>query len=123
MTAQPNLILLPGAHLAQAPHDRPMDYPDQGPAGSVAGCFPEDYAPLRADMQAIGAGFTPGAHQFHHPLHSGHSRPVVPWRRVISIPGITWLDTPETCLSWWAQAVWLFDGQILICPGCGLDCT
>lgn len=120
MALPSNVILLP--HIGStAPHDQPA-----GPAGGlgpVTGHFPDDYAGLLADMQAIGASFRPGTHQFHHPLHSGHSRPVVPWRRVISIPGITWLDEPETCLSWWATPQWLLDGQILICPGCGLDCT
>lgn len=114
MTLPSNVILLPHAG-STAPHDQP--------AGPATGYFPEDYSALLADMHAIGAGFTPGTHQFHHPLHSGHSRPVVPWRRVLTIPGITWLDSPETCLSWWAEPMWLLDNQIRICPGCGLDCT
>jgi len=47
-------------------------------------------------------------------------------RRVVEIPGRTWpAARPEECSvePWIEQGEWLFDGTLLVCPGCGLDCT
>lgn len=53
----------------------------------------------------------------HFPLGPGEQ-----WRKVQ--PG-EWEYTPETCLLATVEgtSTWSSDGKILVCDGCGLDCT
>lgn len=47
---------------------------------------------------------------------------VYPGRSRAMIPSVSWPFTPETCstVAGWS---WWFEGQLLLCNGCGLDGT
>ncbi len=46
---------------------------------------------------------------------------VYPGRRRALIPEVAWPYTPETCTA--TAGFWWFDGQVLLCNGCGIDGT
>jgi hypothetical protein len=48
---------------------------------------------------------------------------VYPGRRVAVIPGRVWPSTPEVCEAGMLDTEWLAGGTLLVCTGCGLDCT
>jgi len=54
---------------------------------------------------------------------------VYPGRRVASIPGRAWPNTPERCeiadefQPGHRETEWLAGGNLLVCIGCGLDVT
>jgi hypothetical protein len=48
---------------------------------------------------------------------------VAPGRRVIDLPGWTWRAArPEECENGTWDGKWI-EGKVLLCTGCGLDCT
>lgn len=51
--------------------------------------------------------------------HRGHV--FHPGRMVLHIPGRVWLDTPDECYAGGTE--WVLGGAVLVCTGCGLDCT
>ncbi|WP_158892663.1 hypothetical protein [Amycolatopsis anabasis] len=55
--------------------------------------------------------------------HGPYREYVYPGRRVVKIPGREWpAAMPEACTDTSNRGEWLND-DILICPGCGVDCT
>jgi hypothetical protein len=50
-------------------------------------------------------------------------QPIHPDRAVLHIPGRVWLNTPDECTDDSGDGEWVLDGAVLVCPGCGLDCT
>ncbi len=55
-------------------------------------------------------------------LGYGHFPADVAHRKVITVTGRTWAHTPDTCLTDEYRGEWLNE-DILVCTGCGLDCT
>lgn len=61
-------------------------------------------------------------HVAYH-LADGERQFVYPGRRVIDVPGRTWrASRPEECENGVWDGVWI-DEKVLLCTGCGLDCT
>jgi hypothetical protein len=49
---------------------------------------------------------------------------IYPGRAVLELEGRTWTYTPGTCpRNGDYTTEWVLDGTVLICCGCGLDCT
>lgn len=49
---------------------------------------------------------------------------VYPGRRVLELPGRTWpAARPEECADADSTGEWVVGGRVLVCRGCGLDCT
>jgi hypothetical protein len=48
---------------------------------------------------------------------------VWPGRRVLQIRGHVWPYPPSTCPMGDFDTQWLCEGTVLVCSGCGLDCT
>ncbi|SKT53585.1 Uncharacterised protein [Mycobacteroides abscessus subsp. massiliense] len=48
---------------------------------------------------------------------------IAPGRRVAHLPGFEWPNTPEECTAAYLDTVWVLDGRLLLCRGCGLDAT
>lgn len=48
---------------------------------------------------------------------------IYPGRQILSIPGITHPFTPDTCRDVDAPGMWVLDDLVLVCRGCGIDCT
>uniref|UniRef100_UPI003F49A5EF hypothetical protein n=1 Tax=Amycolatopsis sp. CA-290885 TaxID=3239925 RepID=UPI003F49A5EF len=63
----------------------------------------------------------PGASWGHQPQHHNGSY-VYPGRSVLVLPDRTWLYEPERCQHTGRCEV-LLGGDLVICPGCGLDET
>lgn len=71
-------------------------------------------APTQADYEAAWASdaFYPA---------KGHLD-LLPWRKPVTDD--PWPFTPENCgFAAYTQGHWTRDGMLLICAGCGLDCT
>lgn len=67
-----------------------------------------------------------GARWGHAPSHHGTNPAdsyVYPGRRVLLLDGHTWPHQPETCTDTSHTGTWKLDGLVLVCTGCGLDCT
>ncbi|MGN2642328.1 hypothetical protein ACTD5D_40395 [Nocardia takedensis] len=56
------------------------------------------------------------------PEHHGFMY-VAPGRRVMRIPGTEWQATPEKCTAGPFATTWHLNDTVLLCNGCGLDCT
>jgi len=48
---------------------------------------------------------------------------VWPGRAVLVLPNRTWKYQPESCRDDSGTGEWVLDGLVLVCRGCGLDCT
>jgi hypothetical protein len=49
---------------------------------------------------------------------------VFPGRRILDLPCLIWPHTPEDCPGGEDYGgTWLFEDTVLVCSGCGLDCT
>lgn len=58
------------------------------------------------------------------PYHSSDLEYVAPGRRVLELPLFSWPHLPEDCPSSREYGTqWLFGDTLLVCTGCGLDCT
>lgn len=79
----------------------------------------EDAAELAEAMAAVGATWSPTDATHHGEF--GES--IYPGRQVLDLPGIVWPHTPDECTHADLPGRWVLDGQILICDGCGIDCT
>ena len=55
-------------------------------------------------------------------LGHGHFPGDIARRTVVSPPRVMWPHTPETCQTDDHAGVWL-DQTVMVCTGCGLDCT
>ncbi|MFD5372552.1 hypothetical protein [Streptomyces sp. NPDC127103] len=57
------------------------------------------------------------------PVHAGHPYAIAPGRRILA--GQWAAVSPAECTETSNQGVWISDqtAEVLICPGCGLDCT
>jgi hypothetical protein len=44
-------------------------------------------------------------------------------RRIARLPDRQWPHDPEKCHGGHLDTTWILDGAVLICNGCGLDCT
>ncbi|UKD50759.1 hypothetical protein L3Q65_00090 (plasmid) [Amycolatopsis sp. FU40] len=67
-----------------------------------------------------------GARWGRAPSHHGTTRAtsyVYPGRHVLVLDGETWPHQPETCPDDTGSGEWRLDGLVLVCTGCGLDCT
>ncbi|MCV7174761.1 hypothetical protein [Mycolicibacterium sphagni] len=53
--------------------------------------------------------------------HSPDQEFVYPGRKVAVIPGVVHPYTPEGCTA--EENMWILDGRLLLCTGCGLDGT
>lgn len=71
------------------------------------------------DLSEFGGSWDPSAPEYHGP-DQGY---IYPGRRVAHLPGFSWPSTPETCAAGRFDTVWVLDGQLLLCRGCGLDAT
>lgn len=81
-------------------------------------------AELAAAMSEIGAHWVPTSARFH----GAPDLTMVPTgiysdRQIFSVPGITHPHTPETCREVDTAGMWVLDDLVLVCTGCGLDCT
>lgn len=58
-------------------------------------------------------------------FHGPNQDYIYPGRRVVIIPGRLWPDVPEECevADDPGEVEWLAGGRLLVCLGCGLDCT
>ena len=78
--------------------------------------------PLREAMSAVGATFGDADVEIHGDPDKGTGEFVAPGRRVVNLPGRTWASIPGECTAD-SDTEWLVDGKVLVCTGCGLDCT
>lgn len=44
-------------------------------------------------------------------------------RRIAHIPDYNWPSEPETCTAGSTDTLWILDGRVLLCTGCGIDGT
>jgi hypothetical protein len=44
-------------------------------------------------------------------------------RRIARIPGYDWPAEPEACTAGLTDTMWILDGRVLLCTGCGVDGT
>lgn len=75
----------------------------------------EDDLPLAE----AGGRWDPRQPEYHGPDHDY----IAPGRRVAHLPEFDWPNTPEACTAGPQDTVWVLDGQLLLCRGCGLDGT
>ncbi|WP_457180752.1 hypothetical protein [Mycobacteroides abscessus] len=75
--------------------------------------------PLDLRLAAAGGSWDPRPPEYHGPDQDY----IAPGRRVAHLPGFQWPNTPENCTSGDSDTVWVLDGQLLLCRGCGLDGT
>ena len=89
-------------------------------------------AELETALRATGARFGTVEYAHHHaPDDLGlataeqlaNAGGIAPGRRVLHLPGRTWAATPDTCTDFSEHGEWVLGGMLLVCPGCGLDCT
>ncbi|OUS97414.1 hypothetical protein [Rhodococcus sp. NCIMB 12038] len=81
-------------------------------------------AEVAAAMDDIGAQWVPTVAGTHGaPDLMMFPTGIYPGRQILSIPGITHPFTPNTCRDVDAPGMWVLDGLILVCRGCGIDCT
>lgn len=74
-------------------------------------------------MEDLPEGATVRDARVRYHREGGVKQYVAPGRRVIEIPGVTWpAASPERCQNAVWQGKW-FEGKVLLCTGCGLDCT
>lgn len=75
-------------------------------------------------MNEIAAHWTPTDARSHGAPDLMMSPAVIyPGRKILSLPGITHPFTPETCRDIDAPGMWVLDDLVLVCRGCGIDCT
>ena len=77
--------------------------------------------PLREAMAAAGARFGDVDIEIHGDPDKGESEFVAPGRRIVNLPGRTWAHAPGDCPETGTE--WVCNDQLLVCTGCGLDCT
>jgi hypothetical protein len=77
------------------------------------------YTPPVADLSRYGGSW--GDRDV--PYHGSPTNEVWPGRRVAHFTGRSWLNNPEQCTAAHGDTTWVADDQLLICNGCGLDCT
>ncbi|EIU24785.1 hypothetical protein MA5S0921_2726 [Mycobacteroides abscessus 5S-0921] len=75
--------------------------------------------PLDLRLAAAGGSWDPRLPEHHGPDQDY----IAPGRRVAHLPGFSWPNTPEKCIAGHLDTVWVLDGQLLLCTGCGLDGT
>ncbi|PZU04695.1 MAG: hypothetical protein DI630_00845 [Gordonia sp. (in: high G+C Gram-positive bacteria)] len=79
---------------------------------------------VAAAMSEIGAQWIPTTDSCHGaPDLMVFQAGIYPGRQILSIPGITHPWTPQTCRAVDIRSIWVLDGLILICRGCGLNGT
>jgi hypothetical protein len=77
--------------------------------------------PYKADDLPEGAVVRDEPVAYH--LAGDEKQYVFPGRRVIDVPGWTWpAARPEECQNNEWSGKW-FEDKVLLCTGCGLDCT
>jgi len=73
----------------------------------------------RPDLSGTGMTFRHTRVAYHGPRHE----PVHPGRAVVEIPRRSWpAARPEACADDSGRGAWIND-HVLVCRGCGLDCT
>ena len=75
-------------------------------------------ADIKGHLAAAGAGLGPAVLV---PTHGTARTPIPRGRHLIDIPGVAWHQQVLTCTA--DKRLWIADGEILVCTGCGLDCT
>ena len=55
--------------------------------------------------------------------HSSDKNPVARGRRIARLPGYYWPYDPEDCTAEVHDTIWILDGKVLLCTGCGIDAT
>ncbi|MEV7177877.1 hypothetical protein [Kitasatospora sp. NPDC093679] len=80
-------------------------------------------AELPAPISVLPAGLT--FRMVEVLTHPSSFYPVHPGRYVVEGVGPWDAASPEVCTDLSNKGVWLSDGvnEVLVCPGCGLDCT
>lgn len=79
---------------------------------------------LAAAMNESGAHWIPTDARFHGApdlmmLQAG----IYPGRQILSLPGVTYPWTPETCRDVDNPSKWVLNDLVLVCQGCGINGT
>lgn len=64
-----------------------------------------------------------GGYWDDRPVKHHHGAFVYPGRRIARIPGFEYDFEPEECQAGMTDTIWILDGRVLLCQGCGLDGT
>jgi len=73
------------------------------------------------DLSKIGGHWDDRVVQWHG---SGIEREAVyPGRRIARLPDRDWPNEPEECTAGLTDTIWILDGTVLLCTGCGIDGT
>lgn len=79
---------------------------------------------VSAAMDKVGAHWTPPNTRFHGaPDLMMFPAGIYPGRQILQLPGVTHPFTPDTCRDVDAPGVWVLNGLVLLCSGCGIDCS
>lgn len=76
---------------------------------------------ITAELAEFGGAFGPISTSYIHGNFGIDATAIATGRYILDLPGITWDSPTLGCPN--PGPVWILDGQLLICPACGLDVT